>query len=101
MTACVRRAATTTYQPMSAAPPRAVSRYTATTPMVGIQFIWSMTAGSAVLMPYAISAGPSTRSAVETIRTTAASTSCHCSGETSDPSRRSERRRMLRLSSRV
>ena len=38
MTACVSRAVTTAYHPMRAAPPTADSRYTATTPIVGIQF---------------------------------------------------------------
>ena len=37
MIAWVSRAATTAYQPMSAAPPTPASRYTATTMIVGIQ----------------------------------------------------------------
>ena len=58
-------------------------------------------AGSAVSMPYAISAGPSTRSAVETTSTLRASTSCQRCGLRSEPSRRSERARICLLSSLV
>ena len=69
--------------------------------MVGIQFMSSTTAGSAVLSPYAISAGPATRRAVETTSTTPASHSCPRTGVMSEPSRRSERLRIALLSSRV
>ena len=69
--------------------------------MVGIQSLFWITAGSAVSMPIAISAGPATRSAVETTSTAAARTSRQRSGDTSEPRSRSERRRIARLSSRV
>ena len=92
--AWLKRADMTWYSAMNAAPEMPVSRYAPTMRPIGIQSFSSSSAGRPVSMPYAMSAGPATCSAVERTMTTMVRMTRARTGRTSEPSSRSERARI-------